>query len=88
MILLRSIMMENLREGSSESIIPALMLQKDNLSNNDGSFLDFLIKTENNQVLIQLYDKRDGLPSSREKFPTLKATFNQKYFILYIDPKS
>ena len=64
------------------------MLWKDNLSNNEGSFLDFLIKTENNQVLIQLYDKRDGLPSSREKFPTLKATFNQKYFILYIDPKS
>ena len=50
-------------------------------------FWIFLLK-QNNQVLIQLYDKRDGLPSSREKFPTLKATFNQKYFILYIDPKS
>ena len=32
------------------------------LSNNKGSFLDLVVKIENNQFSIQVYDNRDDFP--------------------------
>ena len=42
-----------------ENYPPELILKKENLSNNEGSFLDLQIKVQNNQFSIHLYKKKD-----------------------------
>ena len=45
---------------------PELVLKKENVINNEGSFLDICIEIENNQFFIQLFSKKDDFLSKMQ----------------------
>ena len=45
---------------------PELVLKKENVINNEGSFLDICIEIENNQFFIQLLSKKDDFLSKMQ----------------------
>ena len=58
---------------------PELILKKENLSNNEGSFLDLQIKVQNNQFSIHLYKKKDGFHFSIVIMPYLNIPSKMFY---------
>ena len=60
---------------------PELVLKKENVSNNEGSFLDLLIDAHiNNQFSTQLYDDKDDFPFSVVRMPYLRSNIPSKLF--------
>ena len=62
-----------------ENYPPELILKKENLSNNEGSFLDLQIKVQNNQFSIHLYKKKDGFHFSIVIMPYLNIPSKMFY---------
>lgn len=67
-------------ERSFEEIYPPeLILEKENLTNNWGSFWIYFF-SNNRQFSIQLYDKRNGFPFSIVLVPYLRSNIPFKIF--------
>ena len=58
-------------QSFKETYPPELILKKQNVSSNEGSFLDLFVKIGNNQFSIDLYDKRYDFPISKARMSYL-----------------
>ena len=62
---------EEFEQSFKETYPPELILKKQNVSSNEGSFLYLFVKIGNNQFSIDLYDKSNDLPISKTRMPYL-----------------
>lgn len=72
-------MVQNL-SGVLKIYSPEVVLKKENLSNSEGSFLVLLIRTDNNQSSIQLYDEKGDFPFLIVRVPYLRSNIHSKTF--------
>ena len=57
---------------------PELILNKENKSNDHTSFLDIDITINNNEIITNLYDKRDDFNFEINSFPVLSSNIHKK----------
>ena len=70
----------NLKKNLHEIYPPEVKLKKENVNNNEATFLDLHVCLNERQIITCLYDKRDSFPFAIVRFPYKCSTLLSKMY--------